>query len=339
MKTLLKVLGGLLAVVVVLVVGVSVWSRSAANARLSKTFTAHSVDFPVPFPLSEAEKAALIEEKKKTLPPDAPADTDVLAGVDLNALALENAVKRGQHLVESRYACAECHGADFAGGTMIDAPPMGRLLGRNLTAGKGGVVAEYTVTDWDRLVRHGIKRDGKPTVMPAMDFFEMTDRELSDLIAYIRSKPAVDKDVPEPTFGPIGYVLLANGSINLAAEQLADHQKAHVGTEPAETSPEFGKLVAQPCVGCHGADLSGGPISGGDPSWPPALNLTPHADGLAGWTQEDFEKALLTATRKNGQPMKQPMAGIAPYAKKMTPAEMKALFAYLQSVPAKPSKK
>ena len=110
--------------------------------------------------------------------------------------------------------------------------------------------------------------------------------------------PAVDKDVPAPTFGPVGYLLLANGSIVLAAEKLPDHQKAHVGTEPTESTPEFGKLVAQPCVGCHGADLSGGPIVGGDPSWPPALNLTPHAEGISGWSQKEFEDVMKNGTRR-----------------------------------------
>jgi hypothetical protein len=47
-------------------------------------------------------------------------------------------------------------------------------------------------------------RDGRPAVMPSDDFQHMSDQELSDIISYIRSLPAVDNTVPKSTFGPLG---------------------------------------------------------------------------------------------------------------------------------------
>lgn len=318
--------------------GALTWAKSTAAERLHRRFETHRVELPVPFPLGADELEALRAERRAALAPDAPADADALAGVDLGALATERAITRGRHLAEARYGCADCHGKDFGGGTMIDAPAMGVLLGKNLTRGKGSAVADYTLADWDRLVRHGVKRDGTPTVMPAVDFFRMSDRELSDLITYLRALPPVDREVPEPVFGPVGYFLMATGKILLPAELLESHQAPHAVEPPAEApTATFGRHLAQTCVGCHGLELAGGPIPGGDPSWPPARNLTPHADGLAGWSYQDFVKAMRQGVRRDGTPMQAPMSFITEYGKKMRDVELEALWAHLQAAPAKPS--
>ena len=99
-------------------------------------------------------------------------------------------MERGRHLVTARYGCAECHGANFGGGVMVDAFPLGSLLGPNITTGQGSRTLQYSPADWDRIVRHGVLPDGRPAVMPSIDFVQMSDQELSDIIAYIRSFPA-----------------------------------------------------------------------------------------------------------------------------------------------------
>lgn len=315
--------------------GTLAWAKSTAQERLSKKPEVHSIDFAIPFPLSEAEVAALRQERTTA---ETPEGTDVLAGVDLGAVAVERAAARGKYLVEARYVCVECHGMNFGGGTMIDDPAIGALKGRNLTLGRGGVTAQYKATDWDRIVRHGIKPDGSLTPMPSIDYKEMTDRELSDIVTYIRSLPPVDADVPPPTYGPVGYLLTALGKINLSGE-LLPHDKPHAIDPPSETSPDFGKHVTQVCAGCHGPAFTGGPIHGAPPEWPPAKNLTPHADGLAGWTFADFQKAMREGVGKNGEPLRPPMSNIPTYAKRMTDRELQAMFEYLQSLPPQASVK
>ena len=69
----------------------------------------------------------------------------------------------------------------LGGGVMVDAFPIGRLLGPNLTGGAGGRTRTYTAADWDRAVRHGILPDGRPSVMPAEDYRLMSDQELADV--------------------------------------------------------------------------------------------------------------------------------------------------------------
>jgi mono/diheme cytochrome c family protein len=101
---------------------------------------------------------------------------------------------------------------------------------------------------------------------------------------------------------------------------------------------EFGRHLAGPCMGCHGPDLAGGPIAGGDPAWVPARNLTPDPTGLAGWTYAQFEAALRRSVRPDGTALQAPMTFLRPLAERMTDVELQALWLYLQSVPAVPAR-
>ena len=75
----------------------------------------------------------------------------------------------------------------------------------------------------------------------------------------------------------------------------------------------------------------------GPPSWPAAANLTQHAAGLAGWTFEDFEKALTQGVAKDGRTLREPMSHALPATRAMTPTERKALWTYLSSLQPQPT--
>jgi mono/diheme cytochrome c family protein len=243
-------------------------------------------------------------------------------------------VERGRHLVFARYACVECHNPGFVGGVMIDAFPIGTLLGPNLTLGKGSRTLNYTAKDWDHLVRHGILPDGRAAVMPSEDYQRMSDQELSDIVAFIRSNPPADNTVPKSTLGPLGKILVATGQLPTSVSIIGDHQSPHLVYPPVPApTAEFGKHLAAICSGCHSPDFAGGPIKGGDPAWPPARNLTPHATGLAGWTNEQFNAAMKQSVRPDGTPLREPMTLVAKYAANMTPMELEALWLYFQSLP------
>ncbi len=199
-KAVSKLLTGLLAILLVAGVGGYAWATVTSNRVLSRTFAAHSVDFPIPFPLSEEES-----------------DESALSEGQVQALALERAVERGRHLVGARYACTECHGTDLGGGVMIDAFPIGTILGPNLTGGEGSRIAANGPAEWDRIVRHGRLPDGRPAAMPSEDFQLMSDQELSDIVAFVLSHAPVDNAVPAPKLGPIGKLPMATGQLPLSA--------------------------------------------------------------------------------------------------------------------------
>jgi mono/diheme cytochrome c family protein len=174
--------------------------------------------------------------------------------------------------------------------------------------------------------------------MPAQDFQRMSDQELSDIVAFIRSHPPVNAEVPPPVLGPLGKVLLATGQLPLSVDVIGSHSSAHAVFPPAPAANvEFGGHLAATCSGCHGSSFAGGPIVGGDPSWAPASNLTPDPTGLASWSLDDFITAMREGVRPDGTNLQSPMAEVLPYARNMTEVELEAIWLYLQSLPPVPT--
>src|SRR5437762_9788626 len=135
MKKVLKYTAWVLGAVVVLAVAALLWAYQVATSRYEKQWTVHKADFPIPFPLEDGELAALRAERIAT----GASATDPLAGVDLQAAALEHAVRRGKRIVDSRTACNGCHGKDFGGGAIIDLALVAHWVAPNLTSGEGSV--------------------------------------------------------------------------------------------------------------------------------------------------------------------------------------------------------
>lgn len=300
MRKLAKVLALLLGIVLVLVLLGFGWASMRASQVMARSFETHSMPEP--------------------------------AGA-----SMEESIERGRHLLDARYACRDCHGSDLSGGTMVDAFPLGTIMGPNLTSGAGGVVAGYTFSDWDRIVRHGVLSDGRPALMPSVDFTAMSDQELADIIAYIGTLAPVDREVPAPTLGPLGRVLVATGRLPFSADRLASRTDHPAEPPAAEVTTEFGAHLAAVCTGCHGQDLAGGPIPGGDPSWLPAANLTMHQEGLSGWSFDDFARSLRDGVRPDGTPLRDPMTLALPVTGNMTDTELEALWLFLSGVEPRPT--
>lgn len=327
MKKFLKYSAWGLAAIVVLALAAWFWADQVATSRYEKQWTVHKADFPIPFPLRDDELEALRVER---ILAGAPA-TDPLAGVDVQAVALERALRRGRHLVESRVGCNGCHGNDFGGATIIDVAFVGHWVAPNLTSGEGSVTKGFTASDWDRAVRHGVRHNGRTSSMPVEEFVNLTDHELSDVVAYIRSMPPVNRDKGTVKLGPMFAFVIATDPNALVAFTI-DHDKPHVVEPPVEApSVEMGQHIAQVCRGCHGRQLSGGRLAG-DPDMPIVANLTPHETGLKSWNESDFVRALREGKRKDGTAISEMMPWKA-YGK-MTDTELKAVWAYLQTVPA-----
>jgi len=326
MRKALRYIGGGLAAIVVLALIAWFVAYRVAMSRYNKEWTVHTASFPIPFPLTDQELTALRAERVAA----GAAPTDPLAGVDLNAVALERAIVRGLHLVESRTSCNNCHAKDFGGDTIIDVALVGHWVAPNLTSGKGGVTQGFTANDWDRAVRHGVRRNGRTSSMPSQDFVNLSDHELSDIVAYIRSMPPVDRDLGPVKFGPAFSFLIATEPKTFVAATI-DHDKAHLVDPPAAApNAELGQHIVQVCRGCHGPNLSGGKLAG-DPDMPIVANLTPHETGLESWNEADFIRALREGKRKDGTAINKAMPWEA-YGK-MTDTELGALWAYLRTVP------
>lgn len=239
---------------------------------------------------------------------------------------------RGRHLVESVAACAtrDCHGADLGGGKTLEMGPLGTLTGPNVTQ----MAALYNDAELARLVKHGIKKDGRSLrFMPVQDFNWMSDSDVAAIVSYVRTVPPVDRANGPMQIGLLGKVLDRRGEFIFDVARRIDHARVESAPAPAPNA-EYGKYVVRMCTGCHGEHLSGGAIPGAPPSVPIPLNLTPDESGLKGWTYADFDKLLTTGVRKNGKQL-DPFMPIQAFGK-MDDTEKHALWAALESIPPAP---
>ena len=239
---------------------------------------------------------------------------------------------RGEHLVRNVIDCTLCHGEDLGGAVYSSSPALGTIAGPNLTHGKGGVPADYTDEDYLRAIRRGVKRDGRSLiVMPSEVFTHISQEDMGAVLAYLKSAPPVDREVPKSGFGPVGRALLAAGKMNILVAGKTKRLTPPASV-PRDTTPAYGKYLADigGCHGCHGFGLSGGRVAG-PPDLPPASNLTPA--GIGHWQEADFVRALREGKRPDGTSLDEFM----PWRvfRGMTDAEIHALWLYLRTVPAR----
>jgi mono/diheme cytochrome c family protein len=247
-------------------------------------------------------------------------------------------IARGRHLSRAISKCVECHGEDLGGQVVFDALPMARVVAPNLTSGRGGIAANRTDDDFLRAVRHGIAPSGRALVlMPSRNYWHMSDADAGSLVAYLRTLPAVDRDLPPTQFGLVGRVLLLKGDLaGMFEAKDMDHVARRGAVPAADTTVEYGHYLAEigGCTGCHGQTLSGGPVPGMPPDARPAANLTP--EGIGTWTEQDFFKALREGVRPNGTPIDSTQMPVR-LTREMTDLETKAIYLYLRTVPPKPT--
>lgn len=244
-------------------------------------------------------------------------------------------IARGKHIATVR-GCVDCHTASLGGNTFLDEAPVARLFASNLTSGRGGVGRTYTDADWVRAIRHGVGPGGKPLLfMPSHEFNVISDEDLAALIAYLKSIPPVDNAPRKNSVGPIGRILFLSGKVNLLPAEGIDHRERHKTAPVPGPTAEYGKYMASGCIGCHGDNFSGGPIPGAPPSFPAARNITPDdATGIGTWTEQDFFNAMRNGKRPDGTELRPEMPW--KLTAQMTNDEIRALWVYLQSVPARP---
>ncbi len=224
--------------------------------------------------------------------------------------------------------CEECHGPDLAGQVLDDDPLFGTLISANLTSGEGGIGDDHTDTDFVRALRHGVDHDGKPLiVMPSQSIGKLSDRDLAEVIAYVKNLPPVDNDLGEPRLGPLGRVFLVLGQIpDLLPAEIIDHDAPHPPSpEPGETA-EYGEYLSFICAVCHTENLSGGPGAG------EGMNLTPGGQ-LAEWSEDDFIRTIRNGVAPDGEVLDEEEMPW-PILAKFNDSELGAIWLYLQSLPA-----
>lgn len=236
-----------------------------------------------------------------------------------NAPALD--VERGRHIATALAGCSHCHGATFAGGRPF---PQGAqtVYALNLTGGTGGIRG-LTDADLRRAIRGGVRPDGTALrVMPSSAYAVMTDSDVNDVIAFLRSLPPVDNVVPRAETPPSSGIPPSPGALPVSG---APAPNAAEPRQPPLTGAAYLARIGG-CTGCHGANLAGGERFG------PVVAPNISHDGIGKWSFADFTTAMRTGKTPDGRIL----STIMPWETfgKMTDGELRAVYDFLQSHPA-----
>ena len=242
-------------------------------------------------------------------------------------------IERGKHWVTSG-VCQYCHGSDLAGTAFMDDPMLGSVPAPNLTSGKGGAGSEFADADWVRAIRYGVNPENHGLIiMPSTHFYHFSDRDLGDIIAYLKSIPSVDKEWPEPEFAPLGKILIGTGVMgNVIEAEMIDQNAVRPSALPEGVTPEYGAYLTEVsgCRICHGEDLTG-VKNPPNPAAPPVPGLVAGSE-VAFWSEADFIQTIRTGVAPSGHALTEFM----PWKnfRNMTDDQLKAIWLYLNSLSA-----
>jgi len=226
----------------------------------------------------------------------------------------------GERLARLRGCADGCHGPGNQGNVFIDDWVMARVNAPNLTR----VIPEYSDAELERLLRQGVRKDGRSSlVMPSAMLSGLADEDLALIVSYLRSLPPVDGPGRRLSVGPLARVALSLGQFSPAA---AEVQLNPPRTVPRDDPLAFGRYLARTvCTECHGVDLGGNPMSGS-----PDLRIT------AAFGEEDFVRLMREGRGLEGRELGL-MADVAVgrFAH-FTDEEIGALYAFLTDRASRP---
>ncbi len=230
------------------------------------------------------------------------------------------AVAEGQRLATLRGGNG-CHGQKLEGDMMIDDPMLARIASPNLSR----LVPSYTDAELERLIRHGVRKNGQGVViMPSSMFARLSDADVGAIIAYLRSVPSVDHDLPPRVVGPMGRLGLVLGKFH-TEPAVIDHTAPHPAAAPTGDRLAFGRYLAlTSCTECHGPDLKGAPPGDG-PS-------VPNLAVAAAYSDSAFRAFFRTGTALGNRRLELMSEMAERRFSRFTDEERGALLAYLKTL-------
>jgi mono/diheme cytochrome c family protein len=253
---------------------------------------------------------------------------------------------RGEYLVAAG-GCLGCHTEDkegavpFAGGRAIETP-FGTFFGPNITPDSQAGIGRWQIEDFVAAMRRGQRPDGSRyyPAFPYPSFTLITDADLADLWAYLRSvPPSTRASKPHDVGLPFSLRALMRPWASLFLEE-----GPFVGNPARSKEVDRGAYLVEAlghCGQCHtprnvfGAlkadrHLAGVPGEGGSP------NLTPTR--LGKWSDDELREFLLTGITPDFESVNATMSEVVENTtSKLTPDDLAAMMAYLRSLPPLPA--
>jgi mono/diheme cytochrome c family protein len=262
-------------------------------------------------------------------------------------------IARGKELVFGPAHCTDCHAPEASAEDIdkgLDVPltggyefdlPIGKIYSRNITPDDETGIGKMSPQLIARALRYGIRRDST-AMLDFMAFHNTSDEDLSAIISYIKSRPAVRKEIPQNNFNLLGKAVLA-----FLIKPVGPSGEVHK-TVKRDSTAEYGKYLANSvanCNGCHtnrdmmtgayiGDEFAGG-MGMQNPNDPdkityftPNLTPDPSTGRIYNWSQQNFIDRF-----RKGRLIKYSDMPWGPFSK-MSDDDLKAIYKYLRTVPA-----
>ncbi len=277
----------------------------------------------------------------------------IFAGLSLfagSALAQDAAdpalVAKGKYLAIAG-DCGACHttenGRPFAGGLAL-ASPLGQIFSTNITPSKQFGIGNYSLEDFDRAVRHGVRKDGANLypAMPYTAYSSVSDDDIKALYAYFMHGVEPVDEVGPRTSLPFPFnIRLSMMGWNL----IFAHDKPFAADPSKSAQWNRGAYLAEGlahCSTCHTprnflmAEEGGKALGGASLGTWFAPNITSDAvAGIGKWSVDDIAAYLSTGRSPTGSQAGGPMLeAIDKSFSKLDAKDVKAIATYIHGVAA-----
>lgn len=241
--------------------------------------------------------------------------------------------------------CAACHtapgGADYAGGLAISTP-IGTIYSTNITPSKTAGIGDYSLKDFARALRQGLRKDGAPLypAMPYTAYARISDADVAALYAYVTSLKPVDQPSPATAL-PFPFDI----RLSMLGWNLLFAHDQPFAPDPGQTAAwNRGAYLVQGlahCATCHTprnllmAEDSSQAMAGAALGTWFAPNITPDPKaGIGSWSAADLVTYLTTGQSPTGSQAGGPMReAIDKSFSRMAPEDVAAMATYLRSLP------
>jgi mono/diheme cytochrome c family protein len=255
--------------------------------------------------------------------------------------------KRGEYLAKAG-GCVACHTEDrkgatpFAGGRELKTP-FGTFYGPNITPDPQAGIGRWKEVDFVRAMREGVRPDGANLfpAFPYTSFTKITDADLRDLWAYLRTLPPSAKASRQHDLkAPYGWRWA------VTPWKWLYFRPGPFKPDPAASETvNRGAYLVQAlghCGECHTPrDSLGGPqrdrefAGGKGPEGKKVPNITPTR--LKKWSDGELKEFLQTGITPDADLADKTMSEVVlDTTSQLTPADLASLIAYLRALPALP---
>lgn len=274
----------------------------------------------------------------------------LLLAAPAHAASDPDTVARGKYLAAAG-DCVACHtapdGRPYAGGRAV-ASPFGDIYSSNITPDKKFGIGDYSLQDFSRAVREGIRRDGARLypAMPYPSYAKISDADVAALYAFFMNRvEPVAEAAPKTAlawpfsmrwgvrvwnwgFAPEGVSAFADAEDDVGRGRYLVESLGHCGS----CHTPRGLAFQEKGYTADDEDFLAGAEIGG---WPtPSLRAGGSGPGLPQWRAEDIAEFLATGRNRFGAVVGEMELVITHSTSQLSDADNLAIAKFLKSLPS-----